>query len=788
MVTALLTKLARDLLRIKGQAITIGLVVACGIASYVTLQTAYSSLELARDRYYDAQRFADVFAHCKRAPDPVLARIAAIRGVAIAEARLVEPVMLPMPGYALPATGRLVGLPAGREPQLDAPLLREGRMPEPGSADEVAVLETFARAHALPTGATIPVVVNGAIRNLRVVGIVQSPEYVFPLQAGAIVADFGRFAVLWMDRAFVGAAFELDGAFDDIVIRLQPGADERAVMTDLDAILRPYGGLGAVERAHQPSHFIVSNKITQLASYATIGPAVFLGVAAFLVNVVLSRLVILHRPQIATLKALGYTNREIGLHYLELVLVVVVLGAALGVALGAVLGRGMLSMFARYFEFPAYPYRLDARIVATSVAVSLAAGAIGAFASVKRVGALAPAQAMQPEAPPTYRASVLERFGLAHVLSAAARMVLREVTRRPLRLALSLLGIAAGIATIVAARGMGGALDAIVGEQFEWAQREDVAVAFTRPLDARAVLELRHVPGVLASEPLRVVPVRVRRGHRYREVALTGHAEGSDLRRVIEHPARVVPIPDDGVLLTDKLAEILGADVGDFVELEVLEGDRRVRSVRVAGVAREMFGLSAHMALRALHAMLDETAVATDALLMIDAAAEATVDDALKKMPHVAGVTRRRDAVLEFERQAAEYMRTTASVLTIFGCTIAFGVVYNNARVALSMRSRDLASLRVLGFTRAEISAVLLGELTTYVALAIAPGLWLGKLLMTWIVGVNDPELFRMPVVVTPGTYVLATIVTVLAATASALLVRRELDRLDLVGVLKARD
>jgi putative ABC transport system permease protein len=367
-------------------------------------------------------------------------------------------------------------------------------------------------------------------------------------------------------------------------------------------------------------------------------------------------------------------------------------------------------------------------------------------------------------------------------------MVLREITRRPLRLALSIFGIAAGIATIVSARGMGGAIDAIVDAQFERAQREDVSVAFTQAIDGRAIAELSHVPGVLAAEPQRMVAVRVRSGHRFREVALTGHPKGETMRRVIEWPARVVPIPDDGVLLTDKLAEVLGVRIGDDVDIELLEGDRRTRRVRVTAVAHEMFGLNAHMALDALHAMLDETEVVTGALLAIDASAETRIDEALKKLPKVAAVSRRRDVIDEFNRQSAEYMRSTALILTMFGCTIAFGVVYNNARVALSMRSRDLASLRVLGFTRREISAVLLGELATYVALAIVPGLWLGKLLMEWIMSVNDPEIYRMPTVISPGTYVLAAMVTAISAAASALLVRRELDRLDLVGVLKARE
>jgi putative ABC transport system permease protein len=788
MVSALTKKLVRDLSRMRGQAITIAIVVACGIASFVTLRSAYASLLTARDAYYDAQRFGDVFVHLKRAPDPVLARIEEIPGVSMAEARLVETVMVPIEDSQQPASARLVGIQMGAEPRLDAPLLRRGRMPEPGRPDEVAVLEAFANAHGLVPGARVPVVINGTLRELRVVGIVMSPEYVFAIPAGGITEDARRFGVFWMDRAVIGPAFQLDGAFDDVVVRLQPNANERDVMERLDALLAPYGGLGAVARDHQPSNYIVENKLQQLQSYAVIAPLIFLGVAAFLVNVVLSRLVYLQRPQIATLKALGYRNAEIGLHYLELVLVIVVIGALAGIALGIWLGRGMLHLYQQYFEFPEYTFRLGIDVVATSVLVSALAESAGALATVRRVSRLAPAEAMLPEAPPTYRASLFERIGPGRWLSIAARMVLRELVRRPLRLLLSVTGISMGIAVIVSGAFIGGAMDAITGLEFEKAEREDVSVTFTQAIDADALRELSHVRGVLGAEGLRVVPVRVRNGDRFRDIALTGHPDGATLRRVFEWPGNLVPIPEDGVLLTDVLAQRLDVGIGDVVDVEVLEGRRQTRRVRVSGLAHEMFGLNAHMSMRTLHALLDETDVVTTALLTVDPRLEAAIDEDLKAMPRVATVSRRKDIIDLFERQSAQATRTTSLILTIFGAMIAVGVVYNNARVALSMRSRDLASLRVLGFTRREISAVLLGELFTYVVLSILPGLLLGKLLAVWIMGSIGAEMFRMPAVVTPGTYVFSAAVTSLAALASALVVRRQLDKLDLVAVLKARE
>ena len=790
-MSALATKLRRDLGRMVGQGLTIALVVACGIASYVTLQSAYASLLAARDDYYASCRFADVFAHVKRAPESLAARIADIPGVALAETRLVEPVMLPVEGLSEPATGRLVSLPRSGEPRLNALVLREGRALDASRPDEVLVLESFAEAHHLEPGARLPVVMNGVLRSLQVVGVVLSPEYVMAVGGGAgqeFAPDALHFAVLFMGRDAMAPAFDLAGAFDDVTLRLEPGASERDVRAQLDALVAPYGGVGSVGRSRQPSAFFVDNELSQLDSYATVAPMLFLGVAAFLVNVVLSRLVHLQRPQIATLKALGYGRARIGAHFLELVGAIAALGCVAGVALGAWLGRGTLGMYAPYFRFPSLAYRLDARIAAAGVLVSLASAALGALGVVARVVRLPPAEAMQPEAPPTYEPSLLERLGVARLLSTEGRMVLRELTRRPLRFFFSVAGIACGVGVVVVGGFTFDAFDVILDLEFESAERHDVAVSFTRPVPASSLRTLAAMPGVLAVEPLRVVPVRLRSGHRFHETALVGHPAGAELRRVVEWPWHVAPVPDDGLMLTDMLADKLGLTIGDSVTLEVLEGDRRTRTAQVTALSREVFGMMAHMELGALHRLVGEEPVVSTALLRTDPADEAGVDARLKRLPAVASVGKRRQVIAQFERQTAETMRITALVLTLFGCAIALAIVYNNARIALSVRGRDLATLRVLGFTRGEISAVLLGELATHVLVAVPPGLLVGRALSGFMMANVDAELYRMPVIISGATYAFGACVTLLAAMGSALLVRGKLGELDLVGALKARE
>lgn len=788
MVSALDRKLLRDLMRLRGQVVTIALVMACGIATYVCLRSTWASLGSSKAAYYERYRFADVFARLERAPEPVAERIEAIPGVARVHTRVVQDVLLPLPGRTEPATGRLISIPAHGEAPLDAVYLRTGRMPEAGRADEAVVLEGFARAHDLVPGSTLPVVIAGKRRTLRVVGVALSPEYVFAAQPGDMAPDDARFAVLWMDRAVLAPAFQMEGAFNDVTLRLQPGASEPAVLAALDRLLAPYGGLDAVPRARQTSSFMLEGELAQLEQMATALPFIFLAVAAFLVNVVLSRLISLQRQQIAVLKALGYGNRRIGLHYLELVSLIAALGCVVGVASGAWLGQALTSVYTRFFRFPDLTYRLDAGVVAVAVLVSLAAAAAGALIAVRQVIRMPPAEAMRPPAPAVYHRSLFERLGLHRLLGPPAMMVLRELRRRPGRMLLSSLGIAAAVGIMVVGRFTYDAFDHLIEGIMHESRRSDMTVAFMQPLPARAERSLAHLPGVLATEGTRMMPVRFRVGHRWRDSVVNGMADQPALYRVVDRDAREVEIPAHGLAMSEKLAEILHIGIGDPVEIEVREGARQTHVLPVTRLVDDAFGVQGYMRMSSLHHLLGQEPRVSMVELRVDPDQADELQRRLVQMPGLAQVIRQDRVVERFRAQAGESMLVMTIVLTFFGVIIAIGVVYNNARVALSMRSRDLASLRVLGFTRAEISAVLLGEMAVQIAAAIPLGLLMGNAWAHAIMAGVDPEAYRLPLIISARTYAFAVIVVVGAGMVSALLVRRKLDHLDLIGVLKTRE
>jgi putative ABC transport system permease protein len=787
---ALDRKLLRDLRLLWSQALTIALVVASGVGGFLTSLSAVDSLALARDRFYATDRFADVFASVRRAP---LAAAEALRqepGVADVQTTVEELVRVSLPGVDDPIIGQLIGLDARAPQRMNRVRLAAGRWPELGRAGtgpvEVLVSEGFAQTRGLSPGSRLSALVNGRQRELVVTGTALSPEFVFAGLWG--MPDTRGFGVFWMDQEVLAAAYDMDGAFNRIAVKLAPGASEQAVVDALTRRLGPYGGREAHGRADQTSHAMLDNEIKEQRVLGTVLPAIFLGVAAFLLNVVVSRLVATQREQIAALKALGYPNLAIGAHYLKLVMVIVGIGLVLGVAAGDRLGTMFTGLYAEFFHFPSFEHRIAPALLLVSAGLTFLTAVGGTFNAIAATVRLPPAEAMRPPSPGRYRRTLLERLGVQR-MAPAARMILRNMERRPLRTALSIAGVAAAVAIVIMGNFFRDAIEVIVDTQLKVALRADVTVWTTDAVDEpRTRLALSRLPGVRQVESNRYVPVTLHHGHLSERTLLRGYPGRPALGRLIDVDQHETLVEGRGLLLTDRLARQLGLRPGDPVQVEVMEGRARTLTVPLGGTIPEMMGLNAYLDREVLNRMLGEGDLATGFLLSVEPGREPEVLAATKALPRVAGAWSKATMLRNMEEISARNIRIMSTVLTTFAVIIAVGVVYNNARIALAERAWELASLRVLGFTRAEVSGLLLGELALVIAVALPLGMLLGTALTHGVVAMLASDQFQFPVVIRARTHAWAALAILVAGTASALVVRRRIDRLDMVAALKTRD
>lgn len=785
---AITRKLLRDLWHMKGQAFAIVMIIGSGVALFVAQLSVLDSLRFTRDSYYSEHRFAEVFANCKRAPRPLMDRIREIDGIDVAQSRVTLEVMLDVPDLKEPATGKLISIPDGRHPALNDIFIREGRLPKAGSRGEVAVIETFAIANNFGLNDSVVAIINGRRQELRIVGIVLSPEYVYSLAPGQVIPDDRRYGVMWMNETELAAAYNMEGAFNDVALTLHPEANPREVISRIDDVLEPWGGLGAIERKDHPSHWFLQNEFNQLETFGVFIPLIFIGVAAFLLNVVLSRLISTQRDQVAALKAFGYSNLQVALHYAQLVGLIVFIGAVVGTAIGFWLGNELILIYRDYYHFPTLTFRMPGWIPVAALLITGSASFLGTYSAVRRAANLPPAEAMRPEAPPTYKPTLIERLGVQRWLTQPSRMILRNLERKPLKAGLSILGMSLAVAMLVMGVAFMDIMFHVIDIQSNVMHREDVKVTFYEPRSRAALHELDSLPGVVYAEPYRTVPATVRFKHQSRQVAIKGVPADTRLDRVLNTELEPIQLPDEGILLSRVLGEKLGIAAGDQLVVEVLEGSRPTRHVKVAALIDDFMGLSAYMEIRALNRLMREGEVISGANLLTDSNHEEALYDELRNRPVVASVASKESIINNLKKIIEENLMVSVMFNVLFAAIIAFGIIYNNARISLSERARELASLRVLGLTRGEISYILLGELAILTLVSLPVGFLLGNWLVDIILISLNNEVMRFPRVVSDMTYALASASVIVAATVSGLMVRGKLDNLDLVEVLKTRE
>ena len=779
-------KMARDLWAIRIQAAAIALVVAAGVAVHVVAAGMLDSLIETRDAYYDRYRFADVWAPVVRAPDSAAETLRGLDGVAAVETRIREPVLFDMATLSAPASGVILSLPETGPPAVDRIHLTDGRTPRPGRREEIVLLDAFARAHEIGVGDSVTATIRGGRETLRVVGLALSPEFVYAIAPGQIVPDPRLFGVAWMGERALEQAADARGAFNEAALILQPGADERAVIDALDRVLSPWGAPGAFGREDHGSDAFISSEITQLETMAALMPPIFLIVAAFLVNVVLTRLIAMERDQIGLLKAFGYASRAVVAHYVKFAAIIGGAGLLAGGAAGVWLGREMAKLYTEYYHFPFLVFDLPAAVYASAFGVTLAAVGGGALLAARRAARLSPAEAMRPPPPPDYSRAFGAALARWKRFDQQTRMILRHILRWPGRSAFTLGGVAVSGALLVSTMYFVDAMEAMVDAHFRLANRQDISVTLVEPRSRAAFHEITALPGVLAAEPVRHAAARLRFNGREERAALTGAPREAELSRLIDRGGQAVTPPPGGLVLSRDLAAALGAEPGDVIEVEITEGNRPVLSMPLARVVTTMVGSGALVEIGDLNALLGEGHVVTGAYLRIDPAQADTLYERLKAAPFIAGVGLQNEARSRFQTLMDEGIGASIAIYTLFAALIAIGVVYNSVRISFSEREHELAVLRVLGFTRGEVAYVLLGEIALLTLLALPVGAGLGALLAWYFSQAMSSDLFRLPFIIHPGSFGYSALIVLIVALSSGLMVRARLNRLDMVATLKS--
>ena len=780
-------KLLRDFGRLWAQGLAIALVLAAGVTVIIMSIGMSRALNDSREVYYAQNRFAQIFAGAKRAPDSLIREIQAIPGVMETEAQVRSYATLDLPGRTKPATGLLVSFDVNNPPKLNIPILRSGRWPErPG---EVVTNEPFAESNGFELGDTFSVNLNGRKREVRITGTALSPEFIYTIGPGALMPQNETFGILWLPDDVLDAAFNMGGAFNNVALALLPGTQTAAVIDRLEDLLEPYGGQRPVDRTQQLSNAFLDAEIKQLDVLSRVLPPVFLGISVFLVNMVVGRIVFLERAEIGLLKAIGYSSWDICLHYLMLAGLIAVLGIIIGAIAGSWLAHSMATLYAKYFDFPFLVFSVPLSIYAAAALLAFAAVGLGALRSAIRAAWLPPAIAMAPPAPPNFKRSVFDVFAELARLSQLSRMILRSITRWPLRALTTLAGVALAVSTLVSSSFFPDAMDDIIDKGFYQSNRQDVLLLFDPDIPLSGLEDVRRLPGVLQAEPQQYHSAVMKHGHLEKQVSISSFGPDNDLARIVSDEGEAIVLEGPGVLISDRLASALGAEVGSVITTTFESGLRETFEIPVSGIVTQYLGLGAYMDGDQLNALFRrDPRMSTVNVTLADPLSPEAFEEAVKDLPSVVGTIDMTQNRMSFVETISQNILITTTIYAILGSIITVGVCYNAARIQFSERARELASLRILGFSTLDVATVLVGEIMILVILAQPLGWWFGAQVARWMTEGFSSDLYAIPLVLTPATYARASLIVLAAASISTLVVARRLGQLDLIAVMKTRE
>jgi len=787
-------KLMRELYRSKGLLLAITSIVAVGMTCFVSMRSAYHNLQQAKISYYRQCRMADFWIDLKKAPLVEIAALEEIAGVTQITPRIQFAATVDLEDVPKPLNSLVISLPDRRRAVVNGIVLKQGDYFTDRRRNEVIVNAAFARHHGIYPGSWIHLLLNNRRQELFVVGTAISSEFTYLLGLGALVPDPSSFGVFYIKESYAEEVFDFDGAANQVVGRLAPRQEQRLdlVLAAAERRLEPYGVFSTTPRKLQVSNQFLEGEIAGLGATAAIVPAIFLLVAGLVLNVLMTRLARQQRTVIGTIKALGYTNWQVFSHFLKFGLSVGIAGGMLGSILGYLSATGMTVMYRQFFEFPELRSGFYWYTHALGMVVSLLCAVLGTVRGARAMLRLQPAAAMRPEPPRKGHKIWLERLGRWWSrLSFAWRMTLRGVFRHRLRTLAGLFAAAMGSGLLLTGFMFMEIQTYLIDFQFHKITRSDIDLAFESERNMAAWDEVKRLPGVDWAEPMLNVACTFTRGPYSRKAGISGLLGDARLTIPRDKEGWAIPIPEAGIVLTDRLADILHAEAGDTVTIVPVKGERRPVDVPVASVAESYFGLVAYAEIRYLSRLLNEEFAMTGAQLETNRKESDRLElyRTLKQTPAIESLTARKDMIDNLVETLIQNQYVFIVMFVLFAGIVFFGSVVNSSLVSLAERQREVATFRAMGYGPWAIGGLFLRENLLVNSVGTVMGLPFGYSLIlftSWAYEQND--LIRLPVVSAPWVWIATVVLSLIFTLCAQAVVQRRVHRMDYLEALKVKE
>ncbi|AGA70743.1 ABC-type transport system, involved in lipoprotein release, permease component [Desulfitobacterium dichloroeliminans LMG P-21439] len=786
-------KLIREIKANLGVYLACIVVIMIGLLTYTSMSIAVENLERAQNHFYAETHFADGFIKVNGYPEGKVTNLANLEGIDRVEGRIVKDARL----FSEETEGnrylRLVSMNFTNGPDLNQAQLFSGQWPEEGKM-EILVDPKFIAANSLALGDTLTLILEGKRSSFTVVGTAQSPEFIYAMRsAQELYPDPATFGIAYVPQSSLSAIVKEAGQVNDIAFTLEPGASFEDSKLLLEKSLKPYGLQSIFPRKDQTSHAILESELSSLRSTAKALPLVFLAVASIILYTMLRRLIEQQRMNIGNLKAFGFTNREIILHYLSYPLFIGGVGGLLGGLAGIALSFPLITLYEEFFALPGLESHFSWKYLFLGLALSLVFSLLSGLKSSLDILRLEPAEAMRPAAPRDSGKTPIERFTwLWNNLTSQSQMGIRNVFRSPMRSIFTVVGMAVIFSLMAVSWSMDNMIDKLTTFQFQQVQTYDVKVSLNRPESSRSLqYALAHEPGVTHLEPLLEIPATLQNQWYKKEVAVLGINQDSTLYNVLNQKGEKVPIPQDGILLSERLARLLQVQVGDAIQVESplrrqINSDQKEQLI-VRGVIPQYVGLNAFMEIGALADLLQQGDIATSMLIQMDAQEVSALKSRYRDAERVGNIESSQESAAKIEELMGSYGFTIYFLAVIAGFA-GFALIYNSSIISLSERQRELASLRVLGLTAKEALQVITSEQWLLTLFGVLLGIPLSFGLLEAMAQSMSTDLYSIPTEIPPSALLGAVMGTAISVWIAQTRTYNKIKKLPFVEVLATKE
>ncbi|TYP53254.1 ABC transporter permease [Thermosediminibacter litoriperuensis] len=783
-------KMIRDLKENKGSYIACTVVIVMGLLVFTAFSTVVGSLRASQQKFYEEQNFADGFIKVQAIPQNEVKNLERIDGIKEIQGRLVKEVIVLKPGTRENVYLRLVSVDPGMANPVNGVLLIRGR-PLDDDSMNVWIDNKFSEANNLDLNSKIEIIAGGKVRTLTVTGVGNSPEFVYTLRTPEDVYPSPEtFGIAFIPIKAIEKLFPDEKYFNELVFTLKPGADYEKVKEELENSLKPYGVKSIIPRAEQMSHMLLDLELKSLESISKAMPVMFLSVAGMILYITLKRLIELQRGQIGILKAEGFTSGEILFHYMSYALTIGLTGGLTGSILGAVLSYPLTSMYQEFFNLPGFRGRFSPSLILLGVLLSLSFSLIAGYQGCKKVLALEPAEAIRPPAPIRGRRIFLEKIGfLWKTLNVQGMMAVRNLSRNTGRSLFIFLGILFCFTITTFTWSANDVTQKMLFDQYEKVEVYDVKITLARPLDQKKALrELEAHPGVSYAEPMAEVPVTLKNRWLKKDTVVLGLPRDGRLYNILDKKYNKIAPPKNGILLSERLSELLNAGVGTKLTVESpMKTGEKEGVLEVVGIIPQYVGVNAYMELGALQEFLNHKGLVTSIMLRVDQEAIDPLRQKYMSSEYISSIDERSQRLNRFKEMMASY-GSMLYIYALIGVLIGFAIIYSSSVISMSERSRELASMMVLGMTQEEVVSVVTFEQWCIGLPALIAGIPASKLMMAGLSRVVSSDMFTMPDSLTFSSLILSFAVTAFSIWIAQKAAARKVRSLNPVEVLKARE